>query len=161
MLILRNLYIMYPLNDSVCNLLETPFNRWKDEDKKDLLNFERPTGSLTICAKKEIKKRSKSFNIKFKRVWFTNFTWLCSSQVLQKLFCWPCLLFSIKNSVWNKEGFVDLVNITRSLHKHADSAEHIKCQLKLKTIEKIGILLQMPFKRMLDCLECNSMKTFV
>ena len=46
------------------------------------------------------------------------------------------LAFSNKVNVWNREGFVDLLNITLYLHKHTDSAEHLKYQLQLRTFEK-------------------------
>lgn len=106
---------MFPINDVVCNLLETPFNRWKDEDKKGLLIIGRPIKSLKLCIKKEIKSSGKSYNIKFKDTWFSEFYWLCTSVYLQKLFCWACVLFSNKINVWNKEGFSDFQNATRSL----------------------------------------------
>lgn len=127
---------MNPVYDIVCVLLETSFSRWKDEDKKEVLNCGRPTESLQICGTKEVKYSGKCYNLSFKRSWFREFPWLCSSPTLQKLFCWPCLLFSNKSNVWNREGFASLLNITRSLHKHSDSAEHIKCQVNLKTFER-------------------------
>lgn len=127
---------MYPENDVVCNLLETPFSRWKDEDKKDLLTSGRPTVPLDFCFLKSVKKIEKSYKITFKNSWFSEFTWLCSSKYLQKLFCWPCLLFSTKHNAWNRQGFGDFQNITRSLHKHEDSGEHLKCKFKLRTFER-------------------------
>ncbi|KAJ4447030.1 hypothetical protein ANN_09018 [Periplaneta americana] len=42
----------------------------------------------------------------------------------------------IKKSAWNSDGFCDLLNINRSLHKHSDSSEHLKCVLQLKQIQK-------------------------
>lgn len=127
---------MFPANDIVCNLLQTPFNRWKEADKRDVLNHGRPKDSLEIVAKKENKKTGKSHNVHFKNSWFDDYKWLCSSTTLKKLYCWPCLLFSNKNSAWNKEGFSDLLNITRSLHRHHDSAEHLKCEISLRNILK-------------------------
>lgn len=44
---------MNPVSDTVCALLETPFSRWKDEDKKDILTTGRPTTALSISVKKE------------------------------------------------------------------------------------------------------------
>ncbi|KAJ4431846.1 hypothetical protein ANN_20452 [Periplaneta americana] len=37
---------------------------------------------------------------------------------------------------WNSTGFCDFRNVNRDLHSHADSAEHIKCILQLKTLQK-------------------------
>lgn len=127
---------MNPVNDIVRNLLETPFSLRNDEEKRIILQNGRPKNKLSICAKKEAKKTGKSYNVNFKSVWFDEFQWLCSSTALEKLFCWSCLLFSSRGSVWNKEGFADLLNVTRSLHKHADSAEHLKCELMLRNFEK-------------------------
>ena len=95
----------YPINDVVCNLLQTRFSQWKDDDQKDLLEYGRPTISLIVDVRKEVKQRGKSYNIKFKNSWFSDYMWLCSSVNLQKLFCWPCLLFSTKFNTWNKDGF--------------------------------------------------------
>lgn len=125
---------MNPVSDTVCALLETPFSRWKDEDKKDILTTGRPTTALSISVKK--KKNGKSYNVNFKNSWFSEFPWLCSSPYLEKLFCWPCLLFSNNHNVWNKEGFSDFKNITRALNKHKDSAQHLKCKLQLNTFLK-------------------------
>lgn len=127
---------MNPINDVVCNLIQTPFSHWKDDDKKDLLQCGRPTHLLSVQVRKDVKKTGKSYNINFKNSWFADYKWLCSSLNLQKLFCWPCLLFSSKNTVWAKEGFADFININRSLHKHQDSAQHLKCKLQLKIFEK-------------------------
>lgn len=127
---------MNPINDIVCNLLETPFSRWTDEDKRDVLLHGRPTGILNIDFKKELKKSGRSYKINFKCSWFSEYNWLCSSAALQKLFCWSCLLFSNKHCVWNRDGFTDFLNITRSLRKHGDSGEHLKCQLMLRNFEQ-------------------------
>ena len=115
---------MYSVNDIVCNLIQTPFSRLKDDDKRDVLNWGQPTDIIDISRKRENKKSGKTYSIKFKNSWFDTFTWLCRSTYLQALYCWPCLLFSNKSNVWRKEGFSDFVNITHSLHKHKDSAHN-------------------------------------
>lgn len=51
--VLTKFNVMYPLNDNICNILETPFSRWKDDDKRDVLICGRPTESLAISAKKK------------------------------------------------------------------------------------------------------------
>ena len=105
---------MNPINDIVCNLLETPFSRWtdEDEDKRDVLLHGLPTGILNIDFKKEFKKSGRSYKINFKCSWLSEYNWLCSSAALQKLFCWSCLLFSNKHCVWNRDGFTDFLYIT-------------------------------------------------
>ena len=42
---------MNPENDVVCSLLETPFSRWREEDKRDLLVYNRPTPHLSLSIK--------------------------------------------------------------------------------------------------------------
>lgn len=42
-----------PVSGIVCGLLEAPFSRWKDVDKRDLLITGRPTTVLTLGAKKD------------------------------------------------------------------------------------------------------------
>lgn len=61
---------------------------------------------------------------------------LYRSTVLKKLCCWPCLLFSNKHSSLNKEGFSNLLSITRSLHKRDDFEEHLKYKLSSSNFEK-------------------------
>lgn len=126
---------MNPENDVVCNLLETPFSRWREEDKRDLLVFNRPTPRLSVSVRKQ-KKSGNSYQLHFKSTWYGEYTWLCGSVFLQKLFCWACLLLGVKKNVWNNAGFGDFANSTRAFHKHGDSSEHLKCVLQLKQVER-------------------------
>ena len=50
-----------------------------------------------------------------------------------RLFCYPCLLFSTSDSVWTKTGFCDLKNLPRSLSNHKKSNIHIQSQISFKT----------------------------
>jgi len=47
-----------------------------------------------------------------------------------------CLLVDVKKHTWNSSDFSDFLNVNRSLHKHADSAEHLKRTLQLKHLKK-------------------------
>ena len=49
-----------------------------------------------------------------------------------RLFCYPCFLFSTSDNVWTKTGFCD-ENLPRSLSKHEISNIHIQSQISLKT----------------------------
>lgn len=126
---------MNPVNDLVCSLLQTPFSCWSDEDKKDLLVFNRPTPHLSVCIRRDHKKSGKSYQLHFKTCWYSEYKWLCGSSYLQKLYCWPCLLLGVKRGVWNNAGFGDFANSTRAFHKHADSSDHLKCTLQMKQVE--------------------------
>ena len=48
---------MYPVNDIVCNLIQTQFSRWKDYDKRDVLYWGGPL-ILSIYQEKEKIKRA-------------------------------------------------------------------------------------------------------
>lgn len=126
---------MNPLNDLVCNLLETPFSRWCAEDKQDILKYRRTTSHINITMKK-VKSGGRSYNIQFQDSWYADCNWLCGSHYNEKLYCWPCLLLGNKKPAWNSTGFCDFRNVNRGLHSHADSAEHIKCILQLKALQK-------------------------
>ena len=45
---------MEPRYDPVCLLLETPFVRWKEDDKRQLLKEDRPIPKLSIHKKKTV-----------------------------------------------------------------------------------------------------------
>jgi len=40
--------------------------------------------------------------------------WVAGCKFLNKYFCWPCLLFSVEQNVWSKDGFqFDLPNLRK------------------------------------------------
>lgn len=124
-----------PAQDIICVLLETPFSRWKDSDKSDLLRLKLPEPVLTYH---EVltQKSGKQFSRNFKQSWYSEYPWLCGSFYLNKLFCWPCLLLSVKKSPWNTSGFQDFRNATRAFHKHKDSTEHLKSEVGFKLLKQ-------------------------
>lgn len=69
----------------------------------------------------------------FQMEWYQRKDWLCGCAARNRLFCFPCLLFSASNNVWTNEGFCDLKNLPRSLSKHERSTAHIQSQIALKT----------------------------
>ncbi|KAL4154101.1 hypothetical protein QTP88_001934 [Uroleucon formosanum] len=64
---------------------------------------------------------------------YDNTIWLTGSSVLNKLYCWPCLLFSTENGVWSKVGFDNLNTLTVAICRHEKSINHIKCFLQINT----------------------------
>ena len=67
--------------------------------------------------------------------------WLCGSTKLNKLFCWPCLLFrhTTEKNIWSKEGYDDLNHLSTSLKTHAASKDHIHNVFALKTFGQMRI----------------------
>lgn len=59
-----------------------------------------------------------------------NTIWLTGSSVLNKLYCWPCLLFSTENGVWSKVGFDNLNTLTVAICRHEKSINHINVFFK-------------------------------
>ena len=58
---------------------------------------------------------------------------MCGCALRNRLFCYPCLLFSTSDKVWTKTGFCYLKNLPRSLSKYEKSNTHIQSQISFKT----------------------------
>lgn len=67
--------------------------------------------------------------------------WLCGSEVHNKLYCWPCVLFyrSKDKGVWSKIGFNDLNHLSAAMKSHAGSKDHIDNSMALKTFGRVKI----------------------
>jgi hypothetical protein len=69
--------------------------------------------------------------------------WPCGCTTTKRLFCFPCLLFSISSeSVWVK-GYCVLNNLPNALSKYERSAAHYESQISLKTFgsTRVNLLL--------------------
>lgn len=53
----------------------------------------------------------------------------------KQLYFWPCLLFSNKHEVRNKQGFSDVNHLSSSKPKHSESHTHVQCYLQSKLLE--------------------------
>jgi len=128
---------MNPLYDPVVLLQETPYRRWNIVDRNDLLRQGKLTPHLTCLFTDKI--RSKVFSRSFNSNVYSKHSWLCGSHYLQKLFCWPCLLFSQTKSVWVTEGYNDLKNVSRSIQRHESSKDHVHNHFSLKNLENNAV----------------------
>ena len=72
----------------------------------------------------------------FQTNWYKKKKWLTGSAKLNKLFCWPCLVFNLEKVVLNEKGYDDLNNLHISIRKHERSQRHIRSFIDLKTFEK-------------------------
>lgn len=60
--------------------------------------------------------------------------WLAGCPSVQKLFCWPCLLFGCdKKTPWMTGGYDSLNNLHIAVLKHERAPTHIHSLVKLKT----------------------------
>lgn len=123
-----------PHHDIICSLIETPFSRLKENDRRDTMTNGRPMPPLNVL--KRDHKDGKSFSRSFNTHWYTSHQWMCGSYYKQSLFCWPCLLLSKgRNNVWVLQGFSDFKNLSASVKKHELSKEHMSSFVALKRLQ--------------------------
>ena len=119
------------------SLLKKPFFKLNMDQKIEVIDNGRPTPALPNLTSHVIGK-SKSFIRHFQESNYQEKLWLCGSAMVNKLFCWPCLLFSSNRGVLTT-GYNDLNHLTTSMAKHLCSQAHINCALILKTFGKTRI----------------------
>lgn len=72
---------------------------------------------------------------------YDKYTWMTGSCKLNKMFCFPCLIFSDSNSVWSRTGFSDINNLANSAKKHTLTEKHIRSCLAVHDFGKNRIEL--------------------
>lgn len=122
---------MNPQFDLVMSLLNVPFSRRSETEKRQILELGRPKPVMTVVNKD--RKHSRSFQ----NSWYSIHNWLCGSSFKESFFCWPCLLVGTVKNNWSLgEGFKDLKNFSRGVKSHEGSKEHLKNCVGLKRIER-------------------------
>lgn len=96
----------------------------------------------------EIKKFFRTFRFE----WYKDNSWLCGCQQLQKLFRWPCLLFSIDQyNIWTKNGVCDMNNFQNLKKRYESSVEHIASMVSCLNFGKhVEFLLFSNFREMFE-----------
>ena len=117
-------------SSSHCNcvlesLWKTPFGGLNYSNKCDILKQGRPTPQLPTLSTK-----TKNYTRHFQESWYSSFKWLCGCKSTQKLYCWPCILFS-SDGVWTKNGVSDMNNFLNLKNRHENSKEHITSAISL------------------------------
>ena len=112
-------------NCVIVNLVNRPFGSLCIQDKFKIINAGKPRPQLNLTSK--TKTYTRHFNDRLYDI-----TWLCGSRQLNKLFCWPCLLFSKEKNVWNTGGFSDLNNLHKAEKRHKSSFNHMLCSKELQ-----------------------------
>lgn len=99
-------------NNTICEcaidkLFLKPFGSLNFDEKKSIINIGRPTAKLPYLTAK-----SKNYvRTYFKYEHYSTFKWLSGRKKINKLYFWPCVIFSYEENVWTKHGFNDLNNI--------------------------------------------------
>uniref|UniRef100_A0A8C4QQC1 C2H2-type domain-containing protein n=1 Tax=Eptatretus burgeri TaxID=7764 RepID=A0A8C4QQC1_EPTBU len=128
-------------------LLDHEFCKLPFEQQLQIKREGRPTPKLNIT---HIDGPSKSVKRCFSEDMYKKTEWLTGSMKQRRLYCWPCLLFDIKESSdsmasvsncnpWTKKGFSDLKNLSRAIERHGRSKAHVTASLKLKLFDQVRI----------------------
>ena len=115
------------MEDYICKLRK--FANLDFQSKQEVITKGRPTPELRGLLQTTGKNVTRSFQTE----WYTRKNWLCGCSTRNRLFCFPCLLFSASDNVWTQNGYCDMKNLPRSLNKHEQSAVHIQSQITLRT----------------------------
>ncbi|XP_055528060.1 uncharacterized protein LOC129720596 [Wyeomyia smithii] len=120
-------------------MLKRPFAARTMEEKIKVIGHpvpRPPMEQLKSTYKLKGKIMSRNFNVSS-----YDQQWLCGSAKLNKLFCWPCLLFRSANekNVWSKEGYSDLNHLSASIKTHSSSKDHINNSLALSMFGQMRI----------------------
>lgn len=104
------------------------------DEKKSIIEIGRPTPKLPCLTTK-----SKNYVRTFKYEYYSTFKWLSDCKKTNKLYCWPCVIFSREENVWTKYGFNDLNNFHHLKRRHEAYKNHIQCLIDLTKLGKIRI----------------------
>ena len=119
-------------------LLKNNFTKLPQQQRIKIKSDGRPTPKLKLRG-----ERKQGFFRMFNEENYTRTEWLAGSSKLQRLFCWPCLLFDKDscslNNPWVTTGFVDLANLSRAIERHGKSKSHIDCAVKLALFGRVRI----------------------
>lgn len=126
--------------DIINFLLQNRFETLTYEDQIFIAGLDRPCPAMTSL----INQNSNSANRKFCVTWFKKFLWLSArlsgSETKNKLYCWPCLLFSQNSKTpWNSTGIDNLKTLYKTTEKHNISKDHTHSSLKYKLFGRLNI----------------------
>ena len=123
-----------PEGDIVSQLLRKSFAARNVSEQKVIVN-QKPTPKLVL----KTKDRS------FQEVWYSKKDWLCGSEGMKCLFCWPCLLFRPRRAsqTWAETGYKNMHAILCDCQKHERAKSHMQAYKMWKTfdmLERVDVL---------------------
>lgn len=128
----------------ILSLLQQPFSSRDFAGKLEVIRFGRPTPELP-----ELKSTFRNVTRCFHHdTSYKERGWLAGCSTLNKLFCWPCLLFdkTIKPP-WTTVGYADLNNFTNSCNRHQVGKTHLLAVTELHRFGNTRIDLQLNQQR--------------
>lgn len=141
-LLLLLFYVMDSRHITV-EYLKNNFNRLTFEQKIEIKNSGRPKPDLILT--QTTKGKNRDFNRTFKKDIYEKNDWICGCETTNHLFCFPCLLFSRRDTepAWIKKGIIDLAHLAQKIKKHEHTQAHINAQLELQLLGKVNIRQQL------------------
>ncbi|XP_071454959.1 zinc finger MYM-type protein 1-like [Hetaerina americana] len=135
--------------DCDCIIEELMKKKFSQRDTAEKLRFVergRPTpelpGLYLVCSDRERKYRRR-----FCVSAYAKHKWLTGCPKLNKLFCWPCVLFSREKSIWSREGLGSISGLSHTLIKHEKSRNHIQCAFALCTFGSPAVDAQLEIQK--------------
>ena len=103
-------------------------------EQKEILQHKKPKPKLG----------ARTANRQFQDEWYAKKEWLCGTPNLQRLFCWPCLLFAPgKSQTWKRKRYADKRYFLSDCRKYERSNCHLEAYKKWKIFdatERVDIL---------------------
>ncbi|XP_039441122.1 GDNF-inducible zinc finger protein 1 isoform X3 [Culex pipiens pallens] len=110
---------------SICLVRENPVETLSGTMIAKVIERGRPTPPLPLLAK-ECRYKGKAFTRRFKSENYMRYNWLSGCELENKLFCWPCFVFSSDPSdTWGYKGFDGLSNFSNSVKTHMNQELHL------------------------------------
>ena len=116
---------------TISSLLKNPFSSRLYDEKCDIVKRGKPKPDLKDLTN-ACRIGTKSVTRKFSSSRFDELPWLSGCDISNKLYCWLCVLFNSDSSVWNKEGYSDLTDMTAAAQRHEKSKKHEEVFYTLK-----------------------------
>lgn len=143
--------------NSVQFLLKHQFSSLTLENKIEIKQLGRHTPDLKLQV--EVKSQKKHFTRKFNKELYKIHLWLCGCNVLNAVFCFPCILFQ-GELPWTKTGVRDLNHINEKIKKHEMSAAHMNNVLNLTMLgtTNIATMLDSAYRKSIELYNENVSK---
>lgn len=126
----------------ICKLRVKPFNRHSFPEKLKIIQDGAPKPPLPELRSTHEDKKGKYIR-NFQITQYKLHSWMCGcdKKNQNRLYCWPCILFSKTKNIWNSDGASNLNSLGHIQKKHKHSSVHLQSCLDIEnfnTQERIG-----------------------